>query len=330
MIRSFFLAFYFYALDNRPMRLNPFAMNANLMKRTGAAVLDLFLWIIGSFLLLSYVFGPLYDLEFGTSQLSNQFVAYQEASYLYRTDEETDQLVNLDLEDVPDALFNYYSIFKDEKVFETGEPAFAFTTSWFNTTVLKVDESDAIFELVNGDTNVVAVLKDGVDDLDRDAFYTDAYRNALIDFNTYPPFNSLVALINRYFLEIIGYSALISFILFYLAIPLGFKQGQTLGKMASRLVVVNDKGYAMKWWQLPIRSVVFAITLYTAIFTIFGTILLSYTLMVFTKFFRSGNDFVASTRIIDKKNSVVFLDEQGLRAYEYQLETGKVFAEDKR
>ena len=312
------------------MRLNPFAINANLLKRTGAAVFDLFLWIVGSLLLLSYVFGPLYDLEYGTSQLSEQFITYQEASYLYTNNEETDQLVNLDLEDVPEAIYNYYSIFKDGKVFETGEAPFEFTIAWYNTSILKVEETTTLFELVGGDVNVVALLKDNVEDIDRDEFYTDAYRNALIDFNTYPPFNALVALINRYFLEIIGYAALLSFILFYVAIPLAVKQGQTLGKMATSLMVVNDKGYVMTWWQLPIRSVVLGVTLFTAIYTIFGSILLSYTLMVFTKFFRSGNDFVASTRIVDKKSSVIFKDEQALRAYEYQLETGKVLVEGKR
>ena len=312
------------------MRLNPFAINANLLKRTGAAVFDLFLWIVGSLLLLSYVFGPLYDLEYGTSQLSEQFITYQEASYLYTNNEETDQLVNLDLEDVPEAIYNYYSIFKDGKVFETGEAPFEFTIAWYNTSILKVEETTTLFELVGGDVNVVALLKDNVEDIDRDEFYTDAYRNALIDFNTYPPFNALVALINRYFLEIIGYAALLSFIVFYFAIPLAVKQGQTLGKMATSLMVVNDKGYVMTWWQLPIRSVVLGVTLFTAIYTIFGSILLSYTLMVFTKFFRSGNDFVASTRIVDKKSSVIFKDEQALRAYEYQLETGKVLVEGKR
>jgi hypothetical protein len=41
------------------MKLNPFAVNANLLKRTGAAVLDLFLWVVTSLLLLSYIFGPI-------------------------------------------------------------------------------------------------------------------------------------------------------------------------------------------------------------------------------------------------------------------------------
>jgi uncharacterized RDD family membrane protein YckC len=129
----------------------------------------------------------------------------------------------------------------------------------------------------------------------------------------------LVDLINGYFLEIIGYSALISFIIFYLIVPLFAKQGQTFGKRASQLMVVNDKGYFMQWWQLPLRSFVLATTLFTAIFTIFGSLLLSYTLMVFTKFYRSANDFVALTRVVDKKASVVFKDEESMLAYEHQL-----------
>ena len=317
--RSFFLAIVQLTLDNKRMKLNLFAVNANLLKRTGAAVLDLFLWLMASLLLLSYLFGPLYDAQYGTSLLSRQFVAYQEASYLYATNEETNQLVNLDLEDLPTAIYDYYSIFKDGKVYEPTTPAFEFSNAWFNEEILNVSATDSIFELVNGDANVVAVIKANTEQITIDEFYTEAYRQALIDFNTYPPFSSLVNLINGYFLEIIVYSALVSFIIFYLLIPLFAKQGQTLGKRASQLMVVNDRGYFIQWWQLPVRSLVLAGTLFTAIYTIFGSLLLSYTLMVFTKYYRSANDFIGLTRVVDKKASVIFIDEQSMLAYEHQL-----------
>lgn len=306
------------------MKINPFAVPANLLKRTGAAVLDLFLWLISSLILLSYVFGPLYDAQYGTTQLSAQFVAYQEASYLYATDETSNQLVNLELADVPDAIYQYYAVFKNNKVYAPSEPAFEFSIAWYNTEVLEVMEADTLFELVNTDINTLAILKDGVSQTDIDAFYTEAYRVALIDFNTYPPFSSLVNLINGYFLEIIGYSSLVSFIIFYILIPLLFKQGITLGKKASGIMVVTDKGYTMKWWQLPIRSLVLAATLITAIYTIFGSLLLSYTLMVFTKGYRSANDFLALTKIVDQKTSKIFDNEQLLLAYENQLGRGQV------
>ncbi|MEY3431772.1 MAG: hypothetical protein RIS53_670 [Bacillota bacterium] len=306
------------------MKTNPFAVPANLLKRTGAAVLDLFLWLISSLVLLSYVFGPLYDAQYGTTQLSNQFVAYQEASFLYATDETSNQLVNLQLADVPEAIYQYYAVFKDGKVYQPDEPAFTFSIAWYNIEVLNVEATDAIFELVNADVNVLAELKEGVEQTDIDAFYTEAYRLALVDFNTYPPFASLVNLINGYFIEIIGYSALLSFLIFYILVPLLFKQGVTLGKKASGILVVTEKGYTMKWWQLPLRSIVLAATLVTALYTIFGSLLLSYTLMVFTKGYRSANDFLASTKIVDLKTAKIFDDEQSLLAYENQLQRGQV------
>ena len=88
-------------------------------------------------------------------------------------------------------------------------------------------------------------------------------------------------------------------------------------------MVVTDKGYTMKWWQLPLRSLVLAATLVTALYTIFGSLLLSYTLMVFTKGYRSANDFLSSTKIVDQKSSKIFVDEQTLLAYENQLERGQ-------
>jgi uncharacterized RDD family membrane protein YckC len=306
------------------MKTNPFAVNANLLKRTGAAVLDLFLWLTASLFLLSYLFGPLYDAQYGTSQLSREFVAYQEESFLFKTNDETNQLVNLDLDDVPTALINYYSEFKNGKSYTLNNPEFKFEYSieWFNINVLKVTESESLFTLVNSDIDVLAVVKPDVkifQSIELNEFYTDAYRQALLDFNTYPPFSSLVNLINGYFLEIIGYSSLVSFIIFYVLVPLVAKQGQTLGKRASQLIVVNDKGYFVQWWQLPLRSLVLAGTLFTALYTIFGSLLLSYTLMVFTKHYRSANDFIALTRVVDKKASVIFVDEQSMLSYEHQL-----------
>ena len=301
------------------MKTNPFAMPANLMRRTGAAILDLFLWLVTSLLLLSYVFGPLYDAQYGTTQLSNQFVAFQQASYLYNQDEATNQLVNLDVADVPKALLNYYAEFKDGKVYETGGAAFTFSIQWYNETILKVNEPTSLFQLVNEDLSVLAVVKDDIDQTALDGFYTDAYRQALIDFNTYPPFSSLVALINGYFIDIIIYSVSISFVIFYLLVPLALKRGQTLGKRLSGLIVVNDKGYAMQWWQLPLRSVVLGVTLFTALYTVFGSLLLSYTLMVFTKGYRSANDFLALTKIVDGKTSKIFMTESEMLAYEHTL-----------
>ncbi|MFZ9782344.1 MAG: RDD family protein, partial [Bacilli bacterium] len=172
---------------------------------------------------------------------------------------------------------------------------------------------------VNNDLTVLAVVKDGIDQTDLDGFYTEAYRQALIDFNTYPPFNSLVALINGYFIEIIIYSVSISFVIFYLILPLSLKRGQTLGKRLSGLIVVNDKGYAMQWWQLPLRSVVLGVTLFTALYTVFGSLLLSYTLMVFTKGYRSANDFLGLTKIVDGKTSKIFKTESEMLAYEHTL-----------
>jgi hypothetical protein len=40
---------------------------------------------------------------------------------------------------------------------------------------------------------------------------------------------------------------------------------------------------------------------------------------VFTKHYRSANDFIGLTRVVDKKASKIFIDEQSMLAYEHQL-----------
>jgi uncharacterized RDD family membrane protein YckC len=298
------------------MKNNTFTVNANLFKRSSAAILDFIVFVVLGLSLISFVIGPIYDNNFDTSSLSEEFLALQKASALYVENEDSNQVLLVESENYPTVVYQYYSEFKNNKMMGEETVPFVFSNAWFNTTILEVNTSDSLFELVNGDLTLVAVPKLAVTSADITAFYTVAYDNALKDLAQYAPYRELAREINRYFIEILSIAFLISGILLYLIIPLLTKHSQTLGKLVLGLSVVTKEGYTLALWQKIIRFIILMATFVLAIYTVFGSILISYTFMIFTKNYRSIHDFVSFTKVVDDKQSMIFKSEANLLSYE--------------
>jgi uncharacterized RDD family membrane protein YckC len=298
------------------MKNNTFTVNANLFKRSSAAILDFIVFVVLALSLISFVIGPIYDNNFDTSSLSEEFLALQKASTLYVENEDSNQVLLVESENYPTVVYQYYSDFKNNKMMGEETVPFVFSNTWFNTTILEVNTSDSLFELVNGDLTLVAVPKAAVSSADITAFYTVAYDNALKDLAQYAPYRELAREINRYFIEILSIAFLISGILLYLIIPLLTKHSQTLGKLVLGLSVVTKEGYTLALWQKVIRFIILMATFVLAIYTVFGSILISYTFMIFTKNYRSIHDFVSFTKVVDDKQSMIFKTEANLLSYE--------------
>jgi uncharacterized RDD family membrane protein YckC len=82
------------------------------------------------------------------------------------------------------------------------------------------------------------------------------------------------------------------------------------------LSVVTKEGYTLALWQKVVRFVAIMVTFVLAIYTVFGSILISYTFMIFTKNYRSLHDFVSFTKVVDDKQSKIFTSETNLLSYE--------------
>jgi uncharacterized RDD family membrane protein YckC len=298
------------------MKNNTFTVNANLFKRSSAAILDFIVFVVLWLSLISFVIGPIYDNNFDTSSLSEEFLALQKASALYVENEDSNQVLLVESENYPTVVYQYYSEFKNNKMMGEETVPFVFSNAWFNTTILEVNAIDSLFELVNGDLTLIAVPKAAVTSADITAFYTVAYDNALKDLAQYAPYRELAREINRYFIEILSIAFLISGILLYLIIPLLTKHSQTLGKLVLGLSVVSKEGYTLALWQKVIRFIILMATFVLAIYTVFGSILISYTFMIFTKNYRSIHDFVSFTKVVDDKQSKIFKSEANLLSYE--------------
>lgn len=308
------------------METNQFAVNGNLLKRSGAAILDFIVFTLLALFLISSVVGPFYDSQYQTSQLSEQFTTYQVASSLYEEDENTGQVIFVDNEAIPEALYDYYRVFKNGKTYLDDTTPFVFSDAWYNTTILLIEEEDTLFELVNGDINTRAVERSNLSEEEQSLlanFYTRAFNDALADLATYEPYVALAQQINQYFLEILAIAASITMLVVYLILPLILKEGRTLGKLLLSLSVVSKDGYALQWWQFLLRFVGITLTFVLAIYTILGSILISYTFMIFSKNYRALHDFLAISRVVDKKQSLIFTKEAQLLDYKASLDGPK-------
>lgn len=306
------------------MEQNQFAVNGNLLKRSGAAILDFIVFTLATLFLISSAIGPFYDNQYNTSQLSSQFTAYQLASYLYAEDDTTSQVLFVANEEIPEAIYQYYAEFKNGKVYLEEDEPFAFSNQWYNETILKINEEGTFFVLDAGDTTLRALERSDLSEEEQallSTFYTNAFNDALADLAQYEPYVDLARQINQFFIEILAIAASISVLIFYLLLPLLLKEGRTLGKLVLNLSVVNKDGYHLVWWQYLLRFIGLTVTFVLAIYTILGSILVSYTFMIFTKNYRSLHDFLAFTRVVDRKQSLIFSKEAQLLDYKASLES---------
>jgi uncharacterized RDD family membrane protein YckC len=298
------------------MKNNMFVVNANLFKRSGSAILDFVLFVVLGSSVISFAIGPIYDNQYDRYSLSQEFYSLQKASYLYQENEDTNQVLLVTADNYPKVVFQYYSEFKQNKIMGEDPSPFQFSIAWYNQTILKVEESSSLFERVNNEDVLVAVAKTTTTDVQLVDFYTKAYNDALLDLASYEPYRSLEVKIIGYTLEVFFIAFFISAAVLYFFIPLLSKHSQTLAKRAFGIIVVTKDGFTIQLWQKVVRFIVLFATFVLAIYTVFGSILISYTFMIFTKNYRSIHDFVSFTKVVDDKQSMIFKSEANLLSYE--------------
>lgn len=123
----------------------------------------------------------------------------------------------------------------------------------------------------------------------------------------------------------------ISWIAFYLIIPLCLKNGKTLGKLFFKSAVVNNFGYEITPWQMCLRSlfplafiiVMYLIGMITSMLIFYivllFAVLASYSLTIFTKKHKSIHDYVSGTIVIDSEKSTWFKNAAAESQYQATL-----------
>ena len=104
--------------------------------------------------------------------------------------------------------------------------------------------------------------------------------------------------------------------IFFLIVPLFFKNGETLGKLMFKLCLANKLGYKYSKIQLIPRYLLFVAVVVVLYFVVginlisLGILtfiaLISYTLTIFTKDHKAIHDYVAGTLVVDKVKSEIY------------------------
>lgn len=210
---------------------------------------------------------------------------------------------------------------------------------WFNTNALNIDESEDfdVYYLQNGDLYssplngncqikdtitfngieykknegdnrnnqeyILASIKIFSDTLD----FPGTYQEALLHLRNTSEYSSYYLSLER----ISRYEAYISIALsgtiYFLIIPLFFRNGETLGMKIVHIGLVNSLEYQVAKPQVFLKNLLILAEIFVGIFTFFLVFLVDYIVMIFTKRHRSFSDFVAATVMIDTKTSVWFV-----------------------
>ncbi len=302
---------------------------ASLGKRTGAAIIDLLIAAMVWFGLLAFAIQPIFNNVFGLLAIQEDYQAIQIASKLYELDEEYETVSVLAAEDYDTGVLAYYTEYKSE------------TIEWYNTEILEIGTEGSLFVYAQtagvDDPTLVGVpapiegsgtmtseeLSSATADQagDLETFYYNAYTDARTDLNAQPAYLALANQLAYYFKWELAIATTFVISVFYLLIPLLLKDGRTLGKQLFGISLVNKNGYRVKKWQIAVRALVFGVfEIFGAVYTMMGTILISYTIMIFGKKNMSIHDFVASTRVLDAKRSVWFNNPDEAAAYQAELD----------
>ncbi len=302
---------------------------ASLGKRTGAAIIDLLVAALVWFGLLAYAIQPIFNSLYDLPAIQDQYQAIQIESKLYALDEDYGTVSVLAEEDYDTGILAYYTEYKGE------------TISWYNTEILKIGSEDSLFVYAQtagvDDPTIVGVpapiegsgtmtseelsSATAAQTSELQSFYYDEYVIARTDLDTQEDYAALGNELSYYFSWELAIATVFVLAIFYLVIPMLLKDGRTLGKQLFGISLVNKLGFKVKKWQIAVRAVVFGVfEIWGAVYTMMGTILISYTIMIFGKKNMSIHDFVASTRVIDAKRSIWFKNAEEAVAYQAELD----------
>lgn len=194
-----------------------------------------------------------------------------------------------------------------------------YTVEWYNINILEIGEDYSMFEYVTDSygnilTNEIGVLKEN-SNIDDSIIFA---KQAIYDANSnlfYSPFYSQIneALKGaQLFIYLTPFFPIMA--IFYILVPMLYKNGETLGKKVLSLCLVNKKGYQVSKAQIFLRQFTFVLEISLFLFIIgvgmtsFATlgvglfILLMIALV--SKNTRTIHDFAAATIVIDAKKSL--------------------------
>lgn len=149
-----------------------------------------------------------------------------------------------------------------------------------------------------------------------DDFYRSSYASALATLQlTNPTFNAIKTMTWGNIRAAMYSSMLATFIPCFI-VPISLKNGKTVGKLVTKLVVLTDDGYEYKRYKHIFRYLAFyGLEVFGGVVTIGLTLILTTSLAFFTRKKRALHDYVAFSVVVDETNSVFYKDEEEEKMY---------------
>lgn len=212
------------------------------------------------------------------------------------------------------------------KEFYCGETATKFYMSKISSDVFNKDilglgsEKSSFSSIVLEESHLKLVKKENVREYDAVIEIRDKFNVAINKVNNDP-------LITRYSndnMSIIAYTACYaippiigSAFIFFLLVPLFSKTRATFGKKIFKLTLLDKNGYTYPKPYLVLRFFSYLIIeLFGTMFSFGSTLLVSYTMTMFTKKHRCIHDYISNSVVADEENSLYFDNVEEEKRYE--------------
>lgn len=202
---------------------------------------------------------------------------------------------------------------------------------WYRTHILFVEDihgsykdkitypEEIIFEWNEDKTDVKH--KDGYEPEIFNQFYRSAYASATSVLMLTDPTYSALRTMTWGNVRAAMYASMIATLIPCFIIPISLRNGKTVGKLITKLVVLTDDGYEYKRYKHIFRYLSFYIfEVFGGVVTIGLTLILTTTLTLFTKKRRALHDYISFSVVVDETNSVFYKDEVEEAMYQKKSE----------
>lgn len=208
-------------------------------------------------------------------------------------------------------LLTALTLYWTEKATDFGNQNVSF--EGFESSIMLIgDDSSPVESIYLEDGIYRARFKEGTEELVAYDFLYKTYDRAMTSLSSDQAIKEANDRINSDAFFAIGMAVPVVFAsmaVFFLLVPLCFPNGETFGKKIMKLAVLTDKGYVYPRPKLIWRFLAFFLSEVAGAVATFGaTLLISYTMALFTKKHRSLHDYLAGSVVAKSDESLWFLD----------------------